>query len=38
MGVCVGCSVKIASSPSDNPEYVGVCKVGPVFDANYVEF
>ena len=38
MGVCVGCSVKIASSPAENPEYVGVCKAGPVFDATYVEF
>ena len=38
MGVCIGCSVKKADSPKDNPEYVNVCKAGPVFDANYVEF
>lgn len=38
IGVCIGCSVKIASSPKDVPEYVGVCKAGPVFDATYVEF
>lgn len=38
IGVCVGCSVKVASSSYDNPEYVGVCKAGPVFDATYVEF
>ena len=38
MGTCVGCSVKKADSPKENPEYVNVCKAGPVFDANYVEF
>ena len=38
MGTCVGCSVKTAQSPKENPEYVNVCKAGPVFDANYVEF
>lgn len=38
IGVCLGCSVKVASSPADNPNYVGVCKAGPVFDATYVEF
>ncbi len=38
IGVCLGCSVKIAKSPAERPEYVGVCKAGPVFDASYVEF
>lgn len=38
IGVCVGCSVRLASSSKENPEYVGVCKAGPVFDATYVEF
>ena len=38
IGVCVGCSVKTAKSPKDAPEYYGVCKVGPVFDAKEVEF
>ena len=38
MGVCIGCSVKKAESSKENPEYVNVCKAGPVFDANYVEF
>lgn len=37
IGVCLGCAVKTAKSPSDAPEYVHVCKAGPVFDANYVE-
>ncbi len=37
MGLCLGCAVKVASSTEDNPEYVHVCKAGPVFDANYVE-
>lgn len=38
IGVCVGCSVKTAKSPKDAPEYYGVCKVGPVFDAKEVDF
>ena len=38
IGVCLGCSVKLASSPKETPEYVGVCTAGPVFDANFVEF
>ena len=38
IGVCLGCSVKVAKSPIDNPQYVGVCKAGPVFDATYVDF
>lgn len=38
MGVCLGCAVKTASSPKDNPSYVYVCKTGPVFDSNFVDF
>ena len=38
MGVCLGCAVKTASSPKDNPSYVYVCKTGPVFDSTLVEF
>ena len=37
LGVCLGCAVKKASSPKDNPEYYHVCKGGPVFNAKDVE-
>ena len=37
IGVCVGCAVKTANSTNESPEYLGVCKVGPVFDAKLVE-
>lgn len=37
MGVCLGCAVKTASSTEENPEYVHVCKAGPVFDSTLVE-
>ena len=37
LGVCLGCAVKTADSPADNPRYVHVCKAGPVFDAKFVE-
>ena len=37
LGVCLGCAVKKASSPKDNPEYFHVCKGGPVFNAKDVE-
>lgn len=37
MGVCLGCAVKTASSPKDNPSFVYVCKTGPVFDSSFVE-
>lgn len=37
LGVCLGCAVKTADSPKDNPRYVHVCKAGPVFDAKFVE-
>lgn len=37
LGVCLGCAVKTAESSSENPEYVHVCKVGPVFEAKDVE-
>ncbi len=38
LGVCLGCAVKKADSPKDNPEYFHVCKAGPVFNAKDVEF
>lgn len=37
LGVCLGCAVKTAQSPSDAPEYWHVCKAGPVFNATDVE-
>ena len=37
LGVCLGCAVKKAISPSDSPEYWHVCKAGPVFDSKEVE-
>lgn len=37
VGVCLGCAVKTASSPKEAPQYVHVCKQGPVFDAKDVE-
>lgn len=37
LGVCLGCAVKTATSPKDAPEYVHVCKTGPVFDSKMVE-
>ena len=37
LGACLGCAVKTADSPSDKPEYVHVCKAGPVFFATNVE-
>ncbi len=37
LGVCLGCAVKTASSPKDSPEYLHVCKAGPVFNSKDVE-
>lgn len=37
LGVCLGCAVKTAESRADAPEYVHVCKQGPVFNAKDVE-
>ena len=37
LGVCLGCAVKTANSPKENPEYLHVCKAGPVFDSKDVE-
>ena len=37
LGVCLGCAVKTADSPKEAPEYLHVCKAGPVFDAKDVE-
>ena len=37
LGVCLGCAVKKATSSNENPQYMHVCKAGPVFDANDVE-
>lgn len=37
LGVCLGCAVKTAASSKDAPEYVHVCKAGPVFDSKIVE-
>lgn len=37
IGVCLGCAVKTAESTEENPQYLHVCKNGPVFDAEKVE-
>ena len=37
LGVCLGCAVKNAKSPKDQPEYLHVCKAGPVFETEDVE-
>ena len=37
LGVCLGCAVKTSKSSKDNPEYLHVCKAGPVFNARDVE-
>lgn len=37
LGVCLGCAVKTAKSPTNAPEYWHVCKAGPVFNARDVE-
>lgn len=37
LGVCLGCAVKTSESSNDAPEYMHVCKAGPVFDATTVE-
>ena len=37
LGVCLGCAVKTANSPKENPEYLHVCKAGPVFNSKDVE-
>lgn len=37
LGVCLGCAVKTASSSIESPEYLHVCKAGPVFEAKDVE-
>ena len=37
MGVCLGCAVKTAISSKDAPEYMHVCKAGPVFWVTDVE-
>lgn len=38
IGVCLGCAVKTADSPADAPQYKHVCKDGPVFFIDDVEF
>ena len=37
LGVCLGCAVKTANSTKENPEYIHVCKNGPVFKAEEVD-
>ena len=37
LGVCLGCAVKTATSTVENPEYIHVCKAGPVFNSKLVE-
>ena len=37
MGVCLGCAVRTASSTDENPQYLHVCKAGPVFDSKLVQ-
>lgn len=37
MGVCLGCAVRTSNSTDENPQYLHVCKAGPVFDSKLVE-
>ena len=37
MGVCLGCAVQTAASSDENPQYLHVCKAGPVFDSKLVK-
>lgn len=37
MGVCLGCAVRTATSTDDNPQYLHVCKAGPVFNCKMVQ-
>lgn len=37
LGVCLGCAVKTAKSSKEDPQYVHVCKDGPVFESKSVE-
>lgn len=37
LGVCLGCAVRTATSTEDNPQYLHVCKAGPVFDSKLVQ-
>lgn len=37
LGVCLGCAVKTAESSKEDPQYVHVCKDGPVFESKSVE-
>lgn len=37
LGVCLGCAIKKTNSNAENPEYLHVCKAGPVFNASDVE-
>ena len=37
IGACLGCAVKTADSTKEAPQYLHVCKNGPVFDATKVE-
>ena len=37
LGVCLGCAVKTSSSTNDTPQYMHVCKAGPVFNCRDVD-
>ena len=37
LGVCLGCAVKTSSSTNDAPQYMHVCKAGPVFNCKDVD-
>lgn len=37
LGACLGCAVKTAESSKEDPQYVHVCKDGPVFESKSVE-
>lgn len=37
MGVCLGCAVRTSASTDENPQYLHVCKAGPVFDSKLVK-
>ena len=37
LGVCLGCAIKTSMSTKEDPQYMHVCKAGPVFDATTVD-
>lgn len=38
VGACLGCVVKGAGHSDENPRYLCTCKLGPVFDADFLDW